>query len=39
MTVPLVVLAVGATLIGFIGLPGDLFHHPEYNLLAHELEP
>jgi NADH-quinone oxidoreductase subunit L len=39
MTVPLVVLAAGATLIGFIGLPGDLFHHPEYNLLAHELDP
>jgi hypothetical protein len=39
MTVPLVVLATGATLIGFIGLPGDLFHHPEYNLLAHELDP
>ena len=39
MVVPLVVLAAGATLIGFIGLPGDLVHHPEYNLLAHELEP
>jgi NADH-quinone oxidoreductase subunit L len=39
MIVPLVVLAAGATLIGFIGLPGDLFHHPEYNLLAHELDP
>jgi len=39
MTGPLVVLAIGATLIGFIGLPADLWHHPEQNLLAHELEP
>jgi len=38
MTVPLVVLAAGATLIGFIGIPDVLpFHVP--NLLAHELEP
>jgi NADH-quinone oxidoreductase subunit L len=39
MVVPLVVLAAGAVLVGFIGLPGGLVHHPEYNLLAHELEP
>jgi NADH-quinone oxidoreductase subunit L len=39
MVVPLVVLAIGAVVVGFIGLPGGLFHHPEYNLLAHELEP
>src|SRR5262245_59043940 len=39
MVVPLVVLAIGATLIGFIGLPGGLFSHPEANLLGHQLEP
>jgi len=39
MTVPLAVLAIGATLIGLIGLPGGLVHHPEANLLAHELQP
>jgi NADH-quinone oxidoreductase subunit L len=39
MTVPLVVLAAGALLIGYLGFPGGLVHHPEYNLLAHELEP
>jgi NADH-quinone oxidoreductase subunit L len=39
MTVPLIVLAAGATLVGFIGLPGDLFSHPEWNVLAHHLEP
>jgi hypothetical protein len=33
------VLAAGATLVGLIGLPADLWHHPEQNLLAHELEP
>jgi NADH-quinone oxidoreductase subunit L len=38
MVVPLVVLAIGATVIGFIGLPGGLFGHPEANLLAHHLE-
>jgi NADH-quinone oxidoreductase subunit L len=39
MTVPLVVLAAGATLVGLIGLPAGLWHHPEQNLLFHELEP
>jgi len=39
MTVPLVVLAAGAALVGLIGLPSELWHHPEQNLLAHELEP
>jgi NADH-quinone oxidoreductase subunit L len=39
MTVPLVVLAVGATLVGLLGLPSDLWHHPEQNLLFHELSP
>jgi NADH-quinone oxidoreductase subunit L len=42
MVVPLVLLAVGAALSGFLGLPGDLFegtgvHVP--NLLAEWLEP
>jgi NADH-quinone oxidoreductase subunit L len=39
MTVPLVVLAVGATLVGLLGLPSDLWHHPEQNLLFHDLAP
>jgi NADH-quinone oxidoreductase subunit L len=39
MTMPLVVLAIGAAVIGFIGLPSGLWDHPEQNLLAHELEP
>ncbi|HEY7376021.1 MAG TPA: NADH-quinone oxidoreductase subunit L [Polyangia bacterium] len=39
MTAPLVVLAIGAALVGFIGLPGDLFSHPNWNVLAHHLEP
>jgi len=39
MTFPLVVLAAGATLVGFLGLPSGLWHHPEQNLLYHHLEP
>ncbi len=39
MVGPLVVLAVGAALGGFIGLPGGLFDHPEWNLLADRLAP
>jgi NADH-quinone oxidoreductase subunit L len=39
MVVPLLVLAAGAMLVGLLGLPAGLFHHPEYNLLAHHLEP
>jgi NADH-quinone oxidoreductase subunit L len=39
MTMPLVVLAIGAAVIGFIGLPSGLWDHPEQNLLVHELEP
>jgi len=39
MVGPLVVLAVGAGLGGFLGLPGGLLGHPEWNLLAHWLEP
>jgi len=39
MTVPISILAVGAVLIGLIGLPGGLVHHPNWNLLADELQP
>jgi NADH-quinone oxidoreductase subunit L len=39
MVGPLVVLAVGAGLGGFIGIPGGLFGHPEWNLVGHWLEP
>jgi len=39
MVGPLVVLAIGAALGGFIGLPGGLFDHPEWNLLADRLAP
>jgi NADH-quinone oxidoreductase subunit L len=39
MVGPLVVLAVGAGLGGFLGFPGGLIDHPEWNLLAHRLEP
>jgi hypothetical protein len=39
MVGPLVVLAAGAALAGFLGFPGDLLGRPEWNLLAHWLEP
>ena len=42
MVVPLVVLAAGAALVGYIGVPpvlGGLFGHADANLLAHHLEP
>jgi NADH-quinone oxidoreductase subunit L len=39
MVGPLVVLAIGAGLGGFLGLPGGLFDHPEWNLLADHLAP
>jgi NADH-quinone oxidoreductase subunit L len=39
MVGPLVVLAIGAGLGGFIGIPGGLFGHPEWNLVGHWLEP
>jgi NADH-quinone oxidoreductase subunit L len=39
MVGPLVVLAVGAGLGGFLGFPGSLVDHPDWNLLAHRLEP
>ncbi len=39
MVGPLVVLAIGAALGGFIGLPGGLLDHPEWNLLADRLRP
>jgi NADH-quinone oxidoreductase subunit L len=39
MVGPLVVLAVGAAIGGFIGLPGALVGKPELNLLGEWLEP
>ncbi|HEX3696767.1 MAG TPA: NADH-quinone oxidoreductase subunit L [Polyangia bacterium] len=39
MVGPLVILAVGAGLGGLIGAPTGLFGHPEWNFLAHTLEP
>jgi NADH-quinone oxidoreductase subunit L len=39
MVGPLVVLAIGALLGGLVILPGALFGHEEWNLLAHRLEP
>jgi NADH-quinone oxidoreductase subunit L len=36
---PLVVLAIGAGLGGLVGLPGALFGHPEWNLLAEREAP
>jgi len=39
MVGPLVVLAVGAALTGYLGFPGAVFGRPELNLLAHWLEP
>jgi NADH-quinone oxidoreductase subunit L len=39
MVGPLVVLAIGAGIGGFVGIPGGLFDHPELNWLDHELEP
>ncbi len=39
MVGPLVVLAIGAALGGFIGLPGGLLDHPTWNLLAEHLAP
>jgi NADH-quinone oxidoreductase subunit L len=39
MVAPLVVLAIGAGLGGFLGIPGGMFGHPEWNLLGHWLEP
>jgi NADH-quinone oxidoreductase subunit L len=39
MVGPLVVLAGGAVLAGYVGLPGALFDKPQLNLLAHWLEP
>jgi len=39
MVVPLMVLAAGAFFVGYVGLPTGLWEHPEYNLLAHHLEP
>jgi NADH-quinone oxidoreductase subunit L len=38
MVGPLVVLAIGALLGGLVILPGALFEHPEWDLLAHRLD-
>jgi NADH-quinone oxidoreductase subunit L len=39
MVFPLVVLAAGAALVGFLGVPGELLGRPEANVLANWLEP
>ena len=39
MVGPLVVLAIGAGIGGFVGFPGGLLGHPEWNLLAEWLKP
>ncbi|HEY2731340.1 MAG TPA: NADH-quinone oxidoreductase subunit L [Polyangia bacterium] len=39
MLAPLVVLAVGAAVGGFVGVPGGLVGHPEWNLLGEHLAP
>jgi NADH-quinone oxidoreductase subunit L len=39
MTVPLMILGVLSTVGGFIGIPGKLFHHPEWNLIERFLAP
>ncbi len=39
MVGPLVVLAIGATLGGLLGLPGSLMEHTDWNLLDRELAP
>jgi len=39
MVGPLVVLAAGAAVVGFLGVPGSVFAHPDWNLIGHWLEP
>jgi NADH-quinone oxidoreductase subunit L len=39
MVGPLVVLAIGAAIGGFVGLPGSLFEHTDWNLLDRALAP
>jgi len=39
MTLPLQILGVLSIVGGFIGFPGHLFHHPEWNKIEHFLEP
>jgi len=39
MVGPLVVLAIGAALGGFIGIPGGMFDNPQWNWLAEHLAP
>jgi NADH-quinone oxidoreductase subunit L len=39
MTLPLKVLGVLSIVGGFLGIPGVLFHHPEWNLIDRFLKP
>jgi NADH-quinone oxidoreductase subunit L len=39
MVGPLVLLAIGALMGGYIGIPGALFNHPELNVIGHVFEP
>ncbi len=39
MVAPLVILAIGAAIGGFLGLPGAAIGRPEVNILGHWLEP
>jgi len=39
MTLPLQILGVLSVVGGFIGFPGQLFHHPEWNKIEGFLEP
>jgi NADH-quinone oxidoreductase subunit L len=39
MTLPLQVLGVLSIVGGFLGVPGKLFHHPEWNLMERFMEP
>jgi NADH-quinone oxidoreductase subunit L len=39
MTVPLIVLAALSTVGGLVGIPGKLFHHPEWNLIERFMAP
>jgi NADH-quinone oxidoreductase subunit L len=39
MTVPLVILGILSAIGGFIGIPGQLFHRPGWNLIENFLHP
>ncbi len=39
MTLPLIVLAGLSVAGGLVGVPGELFHHPEWNLIDRFLQP